>query len=203
MMLGGTGPDSAHSGGSLRIAGLILAAGLLVGLGVGLVVFLAVPVGPAGPALGAAPTATPAPAPVAGAPAPDFTLTDLAGNSITLSDLRGNVVLINFWATWCGPCKLEMPAIEAEYLARQDQGFTVLAVNLDEPADDVRAFVDALGLTFTTLLDPGARVNDLYRVRGYPTTFFVNRDGVIERQHIGLISADQLRETLDGLGLER
>ncbi len=176
--------------------------GLLFGLLAGLVVFVGVPdwaVGLGG--VGAGPTSTPAPAPVVGAPAPDFALSTLDGTEVRLADLQGQVVLINFWATWCGPCRLEMPAIEAEYQARKAQGFTVLAVDLDEPADAVAAFVDELDLTFTALLDPGARVFDLYRVRGYPTSYFVNRDGMIDRQHVGYMNPGQLAGYLDQLGL--
>jgi peroxiredoxin len=194
---------SGETAGSNRAALLIMGAGLLIGLAAGLVVFMGVPAWPGSTAQGgeAGPTATPAPAPIVGAPAPDFTLVDLNGNSVTLSDLQGQVVLINFWATWCGPCRLEMPAIEAEYVARKSQGFTVLAVDWDEPAADVRDFVESLELTFTVLLDPGSVVNDLYRVRGYPTTFFVNRDGYVDRQHIGFMTTGQLATYLDDLGL--
>lgn len=185
-----------QSAGSNRAAVLILGGGLAIGLLAGLVVFFGPPGLPAG-----GPAATPAPAPIAGAPAPDFALRDLGGNEVTLSDLQGQVVLINFWATWCGPCRLEMPAIEAEYQARAPNGFTVLAVDFDEPVADVRAFVDELDLTFPVLLDAGSTVNDLYRVRGYPTTFFINRKGYVERQHIGLMSEAQLATYLDDLGL--
>jgi peroxiredoxin len=183
---------------SSRAAWLLLGAGLLIGLAIGLVAFYGLPALPsagfsgAGPSANAGPTATPAPAPVVGAPAPDFTLNDLASQPVTLSGLQGQVVLINFWATWCGPCRIEMPAIQRRYEALKDQGFTVLAVNLDEPITEVSAFVNEYGLTFPVLLDPGAKVNDLYRVRGYPTSFVVDREGFIKQLHIGSMTEAQL-----------
>jgi peroxiredoxin len=195
-------PPSLTPASSTKPAIIIMGLGLLVGLAAGLVVFVGVPdwaVGLGGAAAG--PTSTPAPVPVAGAPAPDFTLTDLDGNEVRLSDLHGKVVLVNFWATWCGPCRLEMPAIEAEYQARKAQGLTVLAVDLDEPVEDVADFVAELALSFPVLLDPGAQVFDLYRIRGYPTSFFIGRDGTIARQHVGYMNADQLAAYLDQLGL--
>jgi peroxiredoxin len=134
--------------------------------------------------------------PVKGALAPDFELTDLEGNQIRLSDLRGSPLLINFWATWCGPCRIEMPAIEARYQRYKDQGFRVLAVDFDEPADIVAEFRDELGLSFDILLDPGAKVQQLYRVRGYPSSYFVDRDGFITIVHIGLMTEGQLDDYL-------
>jgi peroxiredoxin len=179
---------------------VILGVGLLLGLGAGLVAFVGLPKWP-GTTNAAGARTTPAPAPVEGAPAPDFTLNNLAGSAVKLSDLKGQVVLVNFWATWCGPCRLEMPAIQKQYDALKDKGFTVLAVNLDEPAGDVSKYTSELALTFPVLLDPGAKVNDLYRVRGYPTTFFVNRDGLIDREHVGYMSDSQLKDYLTHLGL--
>jgi thiol-disulfide isomerase/thioredoxin len=117
---------------------------------------------------------------------------------MSLVDLRGQVVLINFWATWCGPCKLEMPAIQARY---NDGGFAVLAVDFDEPADRVQAFVNDLDLSFSILLDPGGVVQELYRVRGYPTTFFVDADGIIRVLHIGEMSEEILDQYLAQMGV--
>ena len=198
---------------SSRAGLLLLGAGLLIGLAAGLVVFYGIPAlptvgqpvaaasgGPT-PLGGAQAASTPAPAPVVGAPAPDFTLNDLAAKPVTLSSFKGQIVLINFWATWCGPCRIEMPAIERRYAALEDQGFVVLAVDVDEPITDVGAFVHDLNLTFPVLLDPGATVNDLYRVRGLPTTFIVDRDGMISQLHIGLMTEDQLDGYLSKLGL--
>lgn len=170
-----------------------------MGVAAGLVIFVGLP------SLSAAgqpvPTTAPdgaaiPPAPIAGAPAPDFSLLDLEGQSVSLSDQAGNPVLINFWATWCGPCRIEMPFIEAQYQANKDNGFAVLAVDFDEPKADVEAYVRSLGLTFTVLLDPGGVVNDLYRVRGYPSSFFIGRDGVIKVVHIGVMTEAQLADNL-------
>jgi peroxiredoxin len=187
---------------SNRAGLIIMGLGLVVGLVAGLIVFVGLPRWPAAPAANGGTVSTPAPAPVVGAPAPDFTLEDTQGNAVTLSALKGEVVLVNFWATWCGPCRLEMPDIQRKYDAIKDQGFTVLAVNLDESLEAASGFAAELGLTFPVLLDPGGEVNDLYRVRGWPTTYIINRDGLIERQHVGIMSAGQLDEYLAGLGLE-
>jgi peroxiredoxin len=192
----------APAPGSNRAALLIMGLGLLLGLLAGLIVFVGPPSWPFGQQSTPEGTpATPAPAPVTGAPAPDFTLEDLDGNPVRLADLEGQVVLLNFWATWCGPCRLEMPALQARYDALKAQGFTVLAVNMDEPRDDAALFAQDLGLSFPVLLDPGASVNDLYRVRGYPTTYIVDREGLISRQHVGILSEGQLDDYLSQVGL--
>jgi peroxiredoxin len=195
-------PSPDAPAGSGRSALILLGIGLVVGLIAGAAVFIGLPpqavrsdAGPGGP------TGTPAPAPVVGAPAPDFTLLALTGEEVTLSDLRGRVVLVNFWATWCGPCRLEMPHIQKKYAGTEGQGLTVLAINMDEAASDVSAFADELGLTFPILMDAGNAVTTLYRVRGFPTTFFINRDGMIDRQHIGYMSEGQLDDYLARLGL--
>ena len=141
-------------------------------------------------------------APAQGALAPEFTLINLDGDQVSLADLRGHPVLINFWATWCAPCRIEMPHIQDRFERYADQGFVVLAVDFDEPAGQVDAFRDELGLTFDILLDPGADVQELYRNRSYPTTFFVDVQGVIQVQHIGVMTEGQLDENLATIGLE-
>jgi cytochrome c biogenesis protein CcmG, thiol:disulfide interchange protein DsbE len=196
----------AETVGSNRAGLLIVGAGLLVGLAAGLLIFVGLPsqwpwrrAAPVAATSG--PLATPAPAAVTGAPAPDFTLTTLTGQSVKLSGLKGQVVLINFWATWCGPCRQEMPAIQHAYDARKSRGLIVLAVNLNEPPKDVQAYVDSLHLSFPVLLDSSEAVSNLYRVRGYPTSFFVDRQGVVAVEQVGEMTDAQLAANLAKVGL--
>jgi peroxiredoxin len=125
------------------------------------------------------------PLPRKGFAAPDFTLETLDGQAIALSDLQGQVVLINFWASWCLPCREEMPAIQQVYEQYRDQGFVVLAVNLQEQDAQVVAFVDQLELTFSVLMDRDGDVFERYRVMALPSTFFVDRAGVIQDLAVG------------------
>ncbi len=188
-----------------RAGVLIVAIGLVVGVVAGLVLFAGLPSKlpwqQTATATPGGPTATPAPAPVTGAPAPDFTLRTLDGQRVTLSSLRGQVVLINFWATWCIPCQAEMPAIQHAYDARKGSGFTVLGVNLNEPDKDVQAYVTRLGINFPVLLDAGDAISTMYRVRGYPTSFFVDRGGTVAIEQVGMMSDTQLADSLAQLGL--
>ncbi|MGH2593871.1 MAG: TlpA family protein disulfide reductase [Anaerolineae bacterium] len=117
--------------------------------------------------------------PVAGRAAPDFTLQSAVGQSIALADLRGQVVVLNFWATWCPPCRAEMPALQEVYDARRADGLMVLAVDQNESSDLVKPFRDEFSLTFPLLLDPGYVVSHAYRIGLLPSTFFIDRGGVI------------------------
>jgi len=113
--------------------------------------------------------------------APDFTLVNLEGESVTLSDLRGKVVMVNLWASWCPPCRAEMPAIEAVYQANKDKGLEVLAVNTtyqDSP-NGAAQFASEYNLTFPILLDLDGAVSKRYQLRALPTTFFIDKQGVI------------------------
>jgi peroxiredoxin len=110
-------------------------------------------------------------------PAPDFTLADLNGNRVRLQDLRGQVVFLNFWATWCVPCRQEMPTMEKLHREMKDQGLGVVAVNIREGPKAVREFVDELGLTFTVLLDREEEVSKAYGAWGIPLTYIINREG--------------------------
>ena len=117
--------------------------------------------------------------------APDFTLRDLQGNTVRLQDLRGKVVFLNFWATWCPPCRLEMPTMEELHQEFSGQGLVVLAVNFRESQDDVGSFLKQHGLTFTTLLDEEEKAFSLYRTWSLPTTYLINKNSEIVGKVIG------------------
>ncbi len=138
--------------------------------------------------------------PVKGALSPDFELQSLAGETVRLSDFRGQAVVLNFWATWCAPCRQEMPAFESRY-QQYGSDLVILAVNFDESAEAVTAFFDEMALSFDPLLDPGGEIQDLYQVRGYPTSYFVDVEGVIQIIHIGLMTEDQLDGYLLTVGI--
>ena len=145
------------------------------------------------------PTPTKPPAPVGlniGNTAPGFTLKDLDGKTVNLSDYRGRPVLLNFWATWCGPCRGEMADLQVVYEAHKDQGFTVLAVDLEENANVVRSFMQSRGLTFLALLDSDGQVGHRYKVEAIPTSFFLDRDGVIRDKQIGSMNRSRIEAGL-------
>jgi len=118
---------------------------------------------------------------------------------VSLRELRGQVVLINFWATWCDPCRAEFPDIQAVYQARKDEGFTVLGVNSHETRGAVEPFVAEMGVTYPILLDENSRVAKTYRPVGLPMSVLVDQEGIIQVRHVGLLTRDQLEEYLAGL----
>lgn len=132
--------------------------------------------------------------------APDFTLTDLDGNSVSLSDYSGTPVLINFWATWCPPCRSELPLIQ-QYQDKYGDEFVVLAVDGGETAEDVQSFVDAQGYTMKFLLDPDFVVAELYQVRGFPTSLFIDANGAIQKVHIGELTEPMIIAYLEMIGI--
>jgi peroxiredoxin len=118
--------------------------------------------------------------------APEFTLPLLEGGEpLSLADLRGRVVLLNFWATWCKPCEDEMPAMQRLHEQLAGPGFVLLAVSLDQGTEEVAAFRQRLGLTFPILLDPGKRVSESYQTYRYPESYLIGRDGRILARYIG------------------
>jgi cytochrome c biogenesis protein CcmG/thiol:disulfide interchange protein DsbE len=149
-----------------------------------------------------------------GARAPEFTARSLEGDSLSLESLRGQVVLLNFWATWCAPCRREMPSMQRLYRELKSRGLEVVAVSVDAapggvealaaPGGKVREFVEEYGLTFRVLLDPNGKVEQRYRATGLPTTFLIGRDGRIRDKVIGGVEwdepayAERVRRLLDG-----
>ncbi len=120
-----------------------------------------------------------------GTPAPAFSLPALDGPDVTLSDLRGKVVLVNFWATWCEPCEAEMPAMERLYRTLAPEGFELLAVSVDDGPEPVRAFRERLALSFPILLDPAKDTAEAYQTFRFPESLLVDRRGVIVERYIG------------------
>ena len=127
------------------------------------------------------------PSPREGFLAPDFTLNTVDGKEVTLSELRGKIVIINLWATWCPPCRAEMPALENAYEQYKDSGVVILGLNVtnQDSEKDIPPFVKEFGLTFPILLDRDGSVSTLYQLRGLPTTYFVNREGIIRTVVVG------------------
>lgn len=142
-------------------------------------------------------TASAGPAPQAGFSAPDFNLKTPTGESFTLSELKGQAVLVNVWATWCPPCRAEMPAIQKMYEEYKDQGFIVLAVNStiqDNPLD-IQSFVEEYNLSFPILLDETGDTTRSYQVRSLPSSYFINRQGIITEVVIGGPMSEALLRT--------
>lgn len=128
--------------------------------------------------------------------APALALPTLDGKNISLSDLRGTVVLVNFWATWCPPCRAEMPEIQTAYEKYRAQNFTVLAVDVAEDEATINPFVQEFKLTFPILLDRDTAVTKRYQVNGLPTTFFIGRDGTIRAMNLGAMNRAYIESQL-------
>ena len=135
----------------------------------------------------------------AGVQAPDFKLKTLDGKEASLSDYRGKKVFLNFWATWCTPCKEEMPAME-EISDEYGNDLVILAVNIDSQ-NDVQAFADNYGLTYPILLDDESEkkqsVNDTYQVKYIPTSFFIDASGLIDSVYLGAMNKKQMKQKID------
>lgn len=130
-----------------------------------------------------------------GQTAPDFSLTTLDGESFSLSALKGQPVVLNFWATWCGPCRRELPALQSSAERYRDL-VTIVGIDQAEDADTVQGYVDELGLTFPIPMDTDGKVGEAYRVRGLPTTYFIDSEGIIERVWVGEMNSITLAESI-------
>lgn len=117
--------------------------------------------------------------------APDFVLRSATGENLRLSEYRGDVVLINFWATWCGPCRQEMPLLDDLYGRYQRVGFNLLGVNIDEDSRRAMQMVQELGVNFPVLFDENKEVSKLYEVEAMPVTILVDREGIVRHVHHG------------------
>jgi peroxiredoxin len=131
----------------------------------------------------------------------DFTLRELSGKNWTLKEQRGKVVVLNFWATWCPPCRKEMPDLETLYLQFKNQGLVILAIS-DEDAEKVAPFVADQKVTYPILLDPGRKVNELFQIEGIPKTFVYDRNGKLVAQSIDMRTRRQFLEMLAQAGLK-
>ncbi|MCB9421099.1 MAG: redoxin domain-containing protein [Ardenticatenaceae bacterium] len=135
--------------------------------------------------------------PEIGKTARNFVLNDANGQPFELNDFRGQPVILNFWATWCPPCRMEMPDLQAVYERHQADRLVILAINYEETAVTVRDFFyDELDLTFTPLLDETGDVSRLYGVLNYPTSIFVDEDGMVTAVHQGLMTEEQIEDYL-------
>ncbi|MGM0402014.1 MAG: redoxin domain-containing protein [Chloroflexota bacterium] len=143
-------------------------------------------------------TANPQP-PQEGNPAFDFTLQTLEGEEVSLSDFRGQAVMLNFWASWCGPCRIEIPHMIELYKETHDQDFEIVAVNLRENTDRVEDFVQRFDIPFPVLLDEKGRIGAAYHVQGIPTSIFIDEEGVIRHVHVGALTEDALQHYVDDL----
>ena len=185
-----------------RLLGTVV-AGVFIGTGVGIVIFASLGFISSLESFGRISGFAPQPVgPQAGKIAPNFILDNLDGIEIELLNGSQQPTLINFWATWCPPCLAEMATLQ-QFYTDTGRSFRVLAVNANEPIEDVQHFVDEHGLSFDILLDPGGNVQELYRLRGYPTSFILDGNGVVRKEHVGLLTESKLREYLVEVGVSQ
>ncbi len=136
--------------------------------------------------------------PKQGAFAPDFLLEQLTGGELRLSELRGQAVVLNFWATWCAPCRKEMPQFVQAYDRYKDQGLVIVGVNMQEGKGIVQPFVDDFGITFPIAIDRDGDVADRYHLLGLPTTFFIDREGVVRGVFTGPLQEQRQGANVQG-----
>ncbi len=137
--------------------------------------------------------------PVDSGAAPDFTLTDYQGQSIRLSDLRGKVVIINFWASWCPPCREEAAYLEQTWRKYKDQGVVFIGVDYVDTKKAALAYIAEFDITYFNGPDLGTRIAQAYNIKGVPETYYVDRNGTLRGMHIGPLTAPELDEKIDEL----
>jgi thiol-disulfide isomerase/thioredoxin len=138
-------------------------------------------------------TASPAVAADGAVPAPAFTLASRAGGQVSLADLKGQVVMINFWASWCGPCRQEFPALDQIYAKYKPMGFTLVAINVESEKADAEKFLATTPASFPILFDPDNSVSGKYGVSAMPTTILVDRQGRVRWQHRAYKPGDEAK----------
>ena len=123
--------------------------------------------------------------------APGFTLQSLDGRTVTLGQYKGDVVMINFWASWCGPCRQEMPLLDSIYKQYKDMGFVLLGVNVEPDAHNANGWLKKTPVSYPILYDPKSQVSQLYQVQAMPTTVIVDRQGIVRFVHNGYVPGDE------------
>jgi peroxiredoxin len=136
-----------------------------------------------------------------GQPAPGFEFPDLAGNEFKLEDARGNLVMLDFWATWCPPCLRALPHVQGLHEEFGGKGLVVLGINNEDP-EKVASFTEEKGLTFRTLSDASGKAFSAYGVKGIPTTVLIDREGVVQNIFVGYTAEEKLRAAVLELGIE-
>lgn len=131
--------------------------------------------------------------------APDFTLTDLDGNTVSLRDLRGKTVYLNFWTTWCKWCKKEMPAMKQVYQAFEDKNLAIVAVDIGEDREEVASYIAKGGYPFQVLLDSDKSVSESYQVTSIPVSVFVDKEGRVAYRKLGTMKEDEMRAVIASL----
>ncbi len=129
-------------------------------------------------------------------PAPNFAIHLPDGSAASLADYRGRPVILNFWATWCPPCRLEMPDLVRAYEAHKDEGLVILAIDDAEAHDQVTAFVKEFGMTMPVIIDPQGDVMTAYKTNSLPSSFFIDRNGIVRVRWIGFLTPDMLEQSL-------
>ena len=132
----------------------------------------------------------------------NFSITDVNGNTVELVDYSGKTILLNTWATWCPPCRAEMPGLNDYYLRYRGQGFIILAVNVGESVAQAAAFADEYNLSFPVLMDKNYQLVDSLGINSYPTSILIGSDGRVKYIHIGLLTPDMLAKTITPLWTE-